>query len=269
MKRFDLAYGTGLAMLATWIWTRDLAWTLISPDVGALLLAFPALVYLGSPWELSPEEKTRWSPWLLPSTVALLGGLTANLTLLMAMAWAGYLAAWMEIRLLPETSRNRGGLLALAVLAFPWIPQDLPNLGTFFRASAAGAVEHGFAGLGLSTFRVGTELWIEGLPVQVAAPCSGVNTLQATLVLGLVLAYLTLGARLRLSVVLPYLVGLAWLGNTLRLAFLCLAGLTLGAPATQGAIHDTGGMVVTTLVLLAGFRLLESTGRGAEPEVGL
>lgn len=253
--RFTLV---SLGLLASWIWARDLTWLQANPDALSLLLLFPLLGYLlqSSRFQEDLPRTSRRLP-LLASVGVFLLGLGTNLTLFLALGWVGLLACFLEARLEGGRIPSRGSFLALALLAFPWIQQDLPELGATFRTTAATSVATAFQTLGLHTSQQGSELRIEGLRVEVAAPCSGVNTLQVTLVLGLLVSHLMVGYSLNVGILLPLLVIFAWAVNTLRLGVLCGLGLTLGVTLTRGPVHDLASLVVPLVLLgiaLRGFQ---------------
>ncbi len=243
MKRADYLWLSGLLVAALLIWLRDLAWVSAAWETLPVLTALPLFLWLGAPWQFRPEE-VRWHQRALLAAGVLLGaGLATDLTLLLAGAWTLALWSWLRARVVANPVNLRR-LLLLPLMAFPWLTLDLAPLGWWFRITAAWAAEHVFGALGFLVVRQGTTLLVHGLPIEVSPACSGMNSLQAVLVAGVVLAYLEFRGSRGFWSSLVLLPVLAWLANALRVCAMVALALSWGATLARGWLHDAGGGLV-------------------------
>ena len=239
-----------LSLLALFIWIRDLSWISAASDTFPLLVALPLFCWLGTPWRFRPME-LRLAPGVLALSVAgfLLGGAT-GMTLFFSLGWTALLWSWLSVRLEPESLRRALRLLILPVMAFPWIVLDGEALGWWFRLSGSWVAGTFISMLGFDVVQEGTRLLVQGLPIEVSAACSGMNTLQSMLIAGSALAYMILGNRPAYWFNLPLLVVAAWMANTLRIFAICLAVLFVSPAFASGAFHEWGGWAVLILMFL-------------------
>lgn len=248
MRGRDWLWAAGLAALAVFIWLRDRSWIASPPEVLPILAALPLFAWLAAPWRWQAAPAPLNPGLFLPAAILFAAGVAANLTFLLALAWTSALWAGLRRRLPPADHGRVRRLLALPVMAFPWVTLDAAALGWWFRLSGAWAAEQLFAGIGFQVAREGTQLCVQGLTVTVDASCSGLQTLQAMLIAGTAAAHLLLGRTRSYWWSLPCLLGMAWLANTLRVAVLSATALSFGPEFAAGWFHDWGGWLVLVLM---------------------
>ena len=245
----DLVFLGILAVAAIWIWARDLAWLAAAEETLPILAALPLFVWLGAPWRF------REGSWSLPgrplAAVGLMAvtGLALDITLLLALAWTYALWLWLKVRVVANPSLLRR-LAILPLLAFPWIALDLTPVGWGFRLSAAWVADHLYSAVGFTVAREGIMLQVSGIPIEVAAPCSGMNSLQAILLGGLVLTWMEFGRNRSYWWMVASLPLMSWIANTMRVCSVIATAVGLGPDAARGSLHQIGGWVVVLMVCL-------------------
>lgn len=246
------------------IWLRDARWMPQIADVAPLLAVLPLLGWMGRPWRLraSPGE-------LSPVTMVLAAGLVvagaaSGLMVLLAAGWTAMLGLWIHAHFEPSPTRPLLPLLAFAMLAFPWIPLDIPRLGWWFRLSGASVVGGAFHALQLDVTREGTLLMVQGLPLSVDAACAGLNVLQAMMIAGFVVLYRRAGGTHSFWIGLALLPAVAWVANTVRVFVMGFTALTFGSRFAQGGYHTWGGLLALCLMFFGCVALFERFGRRAE-----
>ena len=269
MKLKDWLWLAALTAFAALIWGRDRSWVGNASEVLPILGALPVFVWLGAPWRFTASPFALHLPTLAAAVGLFVLGTLFNLTLLLALGWALAVWSWLQLRVEPADRQRVFRLLALLVMAFPWVTLDAGEVGWWFRLSAAWVTEQFYTLLGLVVSREGTFLKVQGLPVSVEAACSGLKALQAMLIAGTMLAYIQLGRNRLYWWSLPLLILLAWVANTARVLMLTAAALTFGTDFAEGWFHAWGGwfvlMVMFTLCWLS-FALLQwQTTRAAKP----
>ena len=269
MKFKDWLWLVALAAFAALIWGRDRSWVGNAPEVLPILGALPVFLWLGAPWRFTAAPFAINMTTLAVAVILFVLGTVCNLTLLLALGWALAVWSWLQLRLEPGDRQRVFRLLALLVMAFPWVTLDAGQVGWWFRLSAAWVTEQFYTLLGLVVTRDGTFLKVQGLPVSVEAACSGLKALQAMLIAGTMLAYIQLGRNRLYWWSLPLLILLAWVANTARVLMLTAAALTFGTEFAEGWFHAWGGwfvlMVMFTLCWLS-FALLQwQTARVVNP----
>lgn len=248
MKLRDHLWLGVLLIGVAFIWLRDLAWVPVASETVPVLAALPLFVWLGAPWRFQPGPFQLHGGSLFAAGGLLVLGLALDLTLLLAAAWTLALWSWLRARVVDGRVSLRR-LVLLPMMAFPWMTLDLAPLGWWFRITAAWAAEPLFSALGFVVVRQGTNLLVQGLPVEVAPACSGVNSLQAVLIAGLVLAWLELRSSRWFWLSLLSLPVLAWAANVLRICTVVAVALGWGTDFARGWFHEAGGW----LVLMLGF----------------
>jgi exosortase len=218
-----------------------------SDEVLPVLAALPLFVWLASPWRwrddgMAPEQRP-----LAVGCGFFVVGILFSVTLFLAIGWVAILWAWLSVRVENPQKVRVKQLMVLPLLAFPWITLDMQQVGWWFRLSGAVATEQVFRMAGYEAVREGTNLLIAGRPISVEAACSGMQTLQAMLIAGVIAAYIVLGNSRRYWMNLLVILPLAWLANTLRIIVLSLATIWVSPEFAQGAFHDWGGLAVVFL----------------------
>ncbi|WP_395737243.1 exosortase/archaeosortase family protein [Prosthecobacter sp.] len=181
------------------------------------------------------------------------------------MALIAGASLWLEGR-----QRSRAGLFAWLMLGFTWpLPFLEESMGYQMRLLMVRATGHVLNGMGVDALVSGTAL--QSMPnvelgrragelfsVGVAAPCSGMRSLFALLVVGALFSYfrqLTQWRRLALfSTILP----IAIVANMVRILILIFAAMTFGQKWAIGgateketsAFHEVTGIVVFLVALL-------------------
>ncbi len=236
----------GLTLFGIFIWTHDLSWTEDASDTLPVLVAFPLLIWLTMPWKwkTTPGTIRTWS--LLGALGLCLAGVIAQANLLLVLGWLLFFDIF-QTTFLEGFSRR---FLLLPLFGFPWVMQDFPALGWFFRHSGAGAVEIMFQGLGYNVAREGTLLYIGDLPLSIEPACAGLNVLQAMLVAGSLVICLMVPSGWRFAVAVAALLPLAWLANTMRIFMLGFVGVKFGADFAMGWFHQWGGWAVLCVMYL-------------------
>jgi exosortase/archaeosortase family protein len=250
VNRHDHGFLTVLALLAAFIWLRDIRWASDASNVLPCLAALPLFVWLGRPWHLRRTGPFFSNRLLIIAVSGFALGIGLNLTFLLALSWTTLLWSWLSVRLTASARRSAGRLLVLVFLAFPWITLDAGFAGWWFRISGAEVVAKLFLWGGFDVLQEGTNLRIQGWPISVEAPCSGLNALQSMLIAGTALASLRLRDHPWYWWNLPFLVVLAWTANTLRIALLSASLLTWGPEFTSGPFHEWSGWAILMLMFL-------------------
>lgn len=257
-----------LSLLAIFIWVRDLSWASSSDDTLPIIIALPLFIWLGAPWKWRSGEIHYSIRQPAVGIFVFVLGIGLNLTLLLTAGWVILLNAWLSERLQKESLQNFHKLLILPIMAFPWISLDLNQIGWWFRLSGAWVTEQFFKLIGLSVAREGTLLNIDGLPISIEAACAGLNTLQAMLISGSVIAYILLKDSNRYWLSLPLLIVMSWIANTFRIIVICVIALIAGADFVMGSFHVWSGWGVITLMFFlcwGVFSLMEPDNSSKKP----
>lgn len=234
---------------AAFIWIRDLTWIESLDSALVSLAAFPAFLYFGRPWRFRESTETISAGTIATACGLSLIGIASELTLLLALAWTLLLWAWLSTRVDDQDRSRVRQLMVLAALSFPWVILDCWQIGWWFRLSGAWASEHLFAVLNFDVQRAGTELVLSGIPISVAAACSGMNTLQALLVVGSIVVFHQFAGQRQFWWNLPVLLGMAWFANTLRILTLCGAAVGVSPEFAMGTFHTLGGCLVLCIAM--------------------
>jgi exosortase len=250
VTRNDHGFLTALSLLAAFIWMRDTSWASDASNVLPSLAALPLFVWIGWPWRLQEPHRFLSPKLLVLAASGFVAGVGLNLTILLAVGWTALLWSWLSLRLTKSDRRPAARGLVLVLLAFPWIALDAGFAGWWFRLSGAEVVSKLFLWGGFDVVKEGTNIRIQGWPISVEAPCSGLNALQSMLIAGTAFASFRLRNHPWYWWNLPFLVVLAWTGNTMRIALLCASLLTFGPDFTSGPFHEWSGWVILMLMFL-------------------
>lgn len=248
MTTRDYGYFTFLALLAAFIWLRDLAWVDTIDDTLPILVSIPLFIWLEWPWKLKGDSFEISAPLAYIAMGSLLLGIISGFILPMSLAWCILLWAWISRRV-DESYRGRlSRLMILPLMAFPWVTIDCHTVGWWFRLSGAWATGQILSIMQFEVLHQGTQLVVNQVPISVDVSCAGLNTLQSMLIAGSVLAYIQLGEQRAYWYNLPLLVAIAWVANTVRITTLALAALLISPEFAMGSFHDAGGWMVLVIM---------------------
>ncbi len=239
-----------LTLLAVFVWVRDLSWVSSAEDTLPILVTLPLFVWLGWPWAFGRESSPLPLSGVSVSVLFFFLGISADISLFLALGWTALLWSWLSTRLTPQGRSSARYLLILPLLAFPWITLDGEIIGWWFRLSSAWVSAKVFSLLGFEVLQEGTQIFVKDLNINVGEPCSGLNVLQSMLIAGTVIVHVTIGRRPSFWLGIGLLVLLAWIANWLRILTICLAALTLGPEFASGFFHDWGGWLVLLFMFL-------------------
>lgn len=249
LSTFGLLSAAGLLVGAGLVWSRDTSWIGKSADMLPLAAGFQLAAWLGAPWSLTKDPlkippSVAWP--ILAGLVFLAAWILPSLTLL-ALSWTAMAAYWMRRWCRP--SADITGLLLILVLSFPWMVIEWPQIGWWFRLSAAASVEGFFHLLQMPVQRQGTDLLVLGESIHIEQACAGWNMLQLTLLAGAAIGVHDISRRSRFLLFLLLLPALAWMANFLRILVLSALSLTYGLETAEGAWHGVTGLLVIVAVI--------------------
>lgn len=231
------------------IWWRDTGWSANAADTLPLAAGFPLAAWLGAPWRATAatDESRIPAAWsILAGLVFAVAWILPSITLL-ALAWAALAGYWMVRWCRPGADLI--GLLLILVLSFPWMVMEWPQIGWWFRLSAAVATEGFFHLLQMPVLRKGTELIVLGETIRIEPACAGWNLLQLTLLTGVTIGLHDISQRQRLLWFLTLMPVLAWLANFLRIVTLSALSLSCGVATAEGVWHGLTGLLVIAVVI--------------------
>jgi len=240
-----------LALGAVYLWTYDLSWWRSSPSSLTLALALAVTYWFGRPWQrrMPVTQSANDLPLgTIGGALVFLFGQWADSALVMTLGWTLVAYAYVSARFSPNPPVRLQRLIPFVLLAFPWILLEGDTIGWYFRYTGALANEWLFVLGGLEIHREGVRLLIEGLPVDVAEDCDGLETLQAMLAAGGVLGYAFFHDARSYWLVWPTLLLFAWIANTLRIFLFAVVGLGFGSDFVMGDFHDWGGALAVSLM---------------------
>ncbi|MDP6443791.1 MAG: archaeosortase/exosortase family protein [Pirellulaceae bacterium] len=231
------------------VWTRDDIWISgAATDTLPVLLGLPLFFWIGGPWEWREHPPRIRGRYIALCALGMVAATMMDLTFIFAASWT--LLLWFMIRsyIKEDPLRPLNRLIVIPLLSFPWIILDGQVIGWFFRLSGAcvaevilSAFEHDFA-------RQGTQIFVRDVCVSVGEACSGLNSLQAMLIGGCVMAYAVLGQLRRFWVALPMLVLAAWVANTLRVVLTALVAVRGDAAYVSGSLHEWEGWLMLVIM---------------------
>lgn len=239
----------GLIAAAVLVWGRDPTWSANIADTLPLAAGIPLAVWLGAPWSATDDAQSRRPPRAWPIIAAVtfaVAWMIPNITLL-AVAWTASAGYWMSRWCRP--SAHVKGLLLILLLSFPWMVMEWPEIGWWFRLSAAIATEGFFHFLQMPVLRNGTELLLLGETIRIEPACAGWNLLQLTLLAGSTIGLREISQGRNLSLFLTFMPLLAWLANFLRIVALSGISLSFGVKTAEGVWHGLTGLLVIAAVI--------------------
>ena len=239
----------GLLVGAALVWLRDTAWSASAADTLPLAAGLALAAWLGAPWRTPDLSGERRAPtaWPVLAGIAFgVGWILPSITLL-ALAWTALAGYWMARWCKP--SADFTGLLLVLALSFPWMVMEWPQIGWWFRLSAATATEGFFRFLQMPVMRNGTELLLLGQTIRLEPACAGWNLLQLTLLAGVTIGLHDITLRRHFLLFLSILPILAWLANFLRILILSALALSHGVATAEGVWHGLTGLLVIAAVI--------------------
>jgi exosortase len=172
--------------------------------------------------------------WRLPLWLHAFLVLSATfLTIVWALGW--------------RRSRNFLRLSLFVVLLVP-LPSALEAVIT---GNLTRLVSGGVGGLlpwmGYPIDRLGNAMLVKGTILDVAEGCSGLRSFQAAFMAGVILGEFYQHTLIRRILLLLTAIGLAMMGNGVRIYYLTTVAYNQG-PEAEARVHGTAGMIVTTLI---------------------
>lgn len=244
LKTIDIVMVSILAVLALFIWFRDLSWISTADDTLPILVAIPLFFWIAAPWKFREDSEPMSVNLIALSVLFFLIGIGLNFTFSLTLGWTILLWTWLKTRVVPEMLPSIKKLLVLPMMAFPWIALDAVKIGWWFRLSGAWAAAEFFSLIHLDVTREGTLMVVNGVAISVEVACAGLNTLQSMMIAGSIVDYLLLGNSVLYWWNLPLLVAISWLANTLRIILISLAALYVSPQFATGEFHTIGGWAI-------------------------
>ncbi|HHO76653.1 MAG TPA: exosortase/archaeosortase family protein [Deltaproteobacteria bacterium] len=238
-----------LFFLAFFIWVRDLAWISSLDNTLPIILSLPLFIWLGWPWRFTTQDNPLLFSGLMICAIVFIIGVALNITFVLALSWTGILWYWLSSRLDRKTAISIRRLLILPILSFPWLALEGDAIGWWFRLSSARVTSEIFSLMGFDVLHEGTRIIVQGLPVGIGEPCSGINVLQSMLIAGSALAYIYLRKHPGYWLNIGLLISIAWMANTVRIVVVCIVALTLSPEIALGLFHTFGGWFVLFMML--------------------
>ena len=139
MNRKDCFALAILTTLAAYIWWQDPSWAVDWKNTLPVALALPLFFWFGMPWKLRPADEQIAFPvksFGVAIVVFAVGSVLSS-TFVLATGWTLLLWSWLKSRLPQDRWRDIQRMLALPLLAFPWIISEGARIGWYFRMSGA------------------------------------------------------------------------------------------------------------------------------------
>lgn len=236
-----LIKASGLCLFGVAIWIFAASRYPLNFDNLWILLAFPALIWLGqfSFQNLKSSEGINPKALYLALSCLVLGMISGSITLL-AASWAVF-----AFPLLKQISPESPGRLAIiGFCGFPWILCDFEAISWFFRLSGATTTAQIFALSGFDVEQQGVFLNVQGLPVSIEPACSGMDLLQLLAVAGACLSTMIARSKTAFAICILCIAPICWLANTIRILAITVAALTVDTEFASGAFHTWGALIV-------------------------
>jgi exosortase len=207
-------------------------------------------------WRHRPTASVRTSGEITTGSMAMLGGLALHLlgyalqqTRLSIVGLLVFVAGWIFFA--AGRAWGRAVLFPLGFLLFAVPLNVLDTLGFYLRLGIIAVASHLAHGVGIAVLRNGTQLLSpDGLySYDVAAACSGVNSLLALAALSTLAGYLSFRTWPRRTLIALTCVPFAFLGNVLRIFLIIVAAAWRGQHAGQ-VVHDWFGFLIFLVVLV-------------------
>jgi exosortase len=235
-----------LVSKAQWFWNHQ-------PDLqfGWIVLLLSAYVFWEA-WEKRPPANYRWNPFWLSATISGLGLLFVVQVFQAACGSNAASTAGLALAIMCVVMDNLGyvfssrGLwhfgfaFAFLLIALP-MPSVVHNLVVGGLQSKITSLNVEILNIiGIPAQRVGSLIRLPSCTVGVDEACSGIRSLQSTLMATLFIGHLTLGRTALKCLLVLCGVVLAVLGNLARSLFLSYTANARGLHALE-SMHDTAG----------------------------
>ncbi len=165
------------------------------------------------------------------------------------------------------------GIAMVRLLAFPLaflvfmvpVPDTLLRMVSFPLQLMASKISADLISLcAIPVYREGNILYFLQTRLEVAEACSGIRSIMALTMLGVLFAYLSESGRWKKIVLVLSAIPIALLANIIRVTGTGILAHFVGDRAAQGFLHDFSGMAVFALgmaMLYLEYRLLERIGK--------
>ncbi|HEY4299242.1 MAG TPA: exosortase/archaeosortase family protein [Candidatus Didemnitutus sp.] len=206
-------------------------------------------------WRHRPVSPMRWRSEVPLAAAVMIGGLSIHLlgyalqqTRLSIVALLVFAGGW--ILLAGGRAWGRAVVFPLGFLLFAIPLNVLDTLGFYLRLGIIAVSSHLAHGVGIAVIRNGTQLLSPDgrYSYDVAAACSGVNSLLALAALSTLAGYLSFRTWPRRTVIALSCIPFAFLGNVLRIFLIVVAAAWRGQHAGQ-VVHDWFGFLIFLVVL--------------------
>ena len=224
-------------------------------------LVVPIAVYLV--WQ-QREELKQLRPQPVPAGLViillalLVQAVTAVLDIKTVAVYSFILLLWGIVLYAGGREWLRRIFFPILYLAFS-VPPPLffiIGLSNRLRLLASALAEHTLDLLGIVVVREGVMLHLSNASLEVADPCSGIQSLFALLALSGLYAHLWHGSLLKKWLLFLSAVPLAVVSNVVRIVILCAATLALGQEAAvEGFFHIFSGLMVFVVAFSGLFAL--------------
>jgi len=215
----------------------------------AALVAIPALLLL-LPVRLFEIANPEWRPlaWIHAAAVV---------TLTLLLIWYAGGASWLRHFAFP---------VAFILVAVPWVtPLETPVIQGLMRMVARVAAEAAML-LGIPAQVEGNLIRVSTGLVGVNEACSGIRSLQTSLMIGLLFGELKRLSVLRRAALVAGAIAIALLANFLRAVFLVAVAATKNISEVT-RWHDVAGYTIVAFVFLGTIGLAHLLGRKKPPVV--
>lgn len=241
-----------------------------------LLLAYPALFWLGRSWATNPyythgflvplvAAVIAWRQWRRFASAPRQGyqwlgmviSAAALAIVVWAMAWQDYYVASLALVILlagillylEGWERLKHWLFPVLFLALmvplPSIDLASPWLEAFTASAATSLARL----VGISAVHQGSEITLPGSTLIVGAPCSGLRSLVAMVTVGVAWVYVVKGKLAPKAIMLFSIVPLVILSNVFRIAILLVIAQLFGAQTALTYYHDWSSPVLFLMAL--------------------
>ncbi len=258
-----LPLAAAFAPTAAWLidrWTVDIYY-----NGHGLFVPFVVAYLVREHLQRDPITQPEGSAWGFLFMAAGLGMLAADVSIQTdLLGAAGLVVCLPGLSLLLLGGRRTRALafpLLLCLFMLPVPAGAISHVHLVLRQISAVGAHLLVSGYGIPVLKEGTTLYLPHATVEVADACSGVSTLQASVLLGMVLSYLSDSVRRRIALMVAAVL-LAVLCNSIRVAGLVLMVHYWGVDLLATPLHQLSGVAVFVVVLIVLFAI---SGRNAPP----